>query len=55
MESRFYTLGQVLPFCEDKTHEFKAHKNICVEDLPHWGFIKGTMRRTRRAVSRSVQ
>ena len=46
--------GSVLPFEEDKRHEFKAHRNICVEELPHWAFVKGTLRRSRRAVSRSV-
>lgn len=54
MESKFYKYGEIVPFNEDKKREFKAHKNICVEDLPHWAFVKGTMRRTRKAVSRYV-
>ena len=52
MNKGFYKLGEVLPFSEDKTHEFKAHKNVCVEDLPKWAFVKGTTRRTRKAISR---
>ena len=52
VSSRFYKFGEILPFTEDVTHEFKAHRNVCVEDLPHWCFTKGTMRRTRRAISR---
>ena len=50
--AKFYRLGEVLPFTEDRTHEFKAHTNLCVEDLPKWCFIPGTLHRTRRAVSR---
>ena len=52
MNKGFYKLGEVLPFSEDKTHEFKAHKNVCVEDLPKWAFVKGTTRRTRKAILR---
>lgn len=54
MEKKYYVMGEVLPFEEDSTHEFKGHCNICVEDLPPWAFIKGTMRRSRRAVSRTL-
>ena len=49
---RSYRIGSQLPFIEDKHHEFKGHTNLCVEDLPKWAYIKGTMRRSRRAISR---
>ncbi len=52
MNHRYYKYEERLPFVEDSTHEFKAHKNLCVEELPRWAFIPGTMRRSRKAASR---
>lgn len=28
-----YILGEKVPFEEDKHHEFKAHKNLSIEDI----------------------
>ena len=50
----FYLLDSVIPYDEDKTHEFKGHRNIVVEELPPWCYFPGTERRSRKAVSRSV-
>lgn len=47
-----YRIGAQLSICEDKQNEFKGHKNFCVEDLPKWAFVKGTLRRSRKAISR---
>ncbi|CAH3015992.1 unnamed protein product [Porites evermanni] len=51
---RFYVLHSVVPFEEDTTHEFKGHRNISIEEIPHWCFIPGTDRRSRKAVSRNI-
>ncbi|KAL5467452.1 hypothetical protein EMCRGX_G031677 [Ephydatia muelleri] len=52
----YYVEGLTLPFEEDETHEFKGHRNIAVEELPtrRGGYIPGTNRRSRRAVSRTL-
>jgi len=50
--NRVYLRGSVLPFVEDRTHEFKGHRNLAVEELPPWCFVPGTNRRSRRAISR---
>ena len=50
---RLYVRGSVMPFGEDSRREFKGHRNLCVEELPRWCFVRGTSRRSRRAVSRS--
>ncbi|XP_068722727.1 uncharacterized protein [Montipora capricornis] len=50
----FYFLDSVIPYDEDKTHEFKGHRNIVVEDLPPWCYIPGTEKRSRKAVSRNI-
>lgn len=54
MAKRYYVRNSVVPFEEDFTHEFKGHRNICVEDLPPWTQESKTERASRRAVSRSL-
>lgn len=52
MPRRVYLLKSVLAFGEDCRHEFKGHRCLSVEELPKWCFIPGTLRRSRKAVSR---
>ncbi|XP_053401077.1 uncharacterized protein LOC123549662 [Mercenaria mercenaria] len=53
MAKRYYVRNTVVPFEEDFTHEFKGHRNICVEDLPPWTQESKTESKpSRRAVSR---
>ncbi|XP_060589221.1 uncharacterized protein LOC132744510 [Ruditapes philippinarum] len=52
MSKRYYVRNTVVPFEEDFTHEFKGHRNICVEDLPPWTQESKTEKASRRAVSR---
>ncbi|XP_064640322.1 uncharacterized protein LOC135495522 [Lineus longissimus] len=51
---RYYIKGAVVPFEEDLTHEFKGHRNMAVEELPPWAFITGSNKRSRKAVSRTI-
>ena len=51
-KTRYYELGAVMPLEEDSRHEFKGHRNLSVEELPPWSFVRGTESRGRRAVSR---
>ena len=43
---RFYVRHSRLPFGEDRTHEFKGHRNLANEEVPR------RLLRSRRAVSR---
>nr|XP_022336011.1 uncharacterized protein LOC111132493 [Crassostrea virginica]XP_022336012.1 uncharacterized protein LOC111132493 [Crassostrea virginica]XP_022336013.1 uncharacterized protein LOC111132493 [Crassostrea virginica]XP_022336014.1 uncharacterized protein LOC111132493 [Crassostrea virginica] len=51
---RYYIRDSVVPFEEDMYHEFKGHRNLCVEELPPW--TKETLREkaSRKAVSRTM-
>ena len=51
---RTYAEGSKLSCVEDSTHEFKGHRNLAVEELPKWCFVPGSLRRSRKAVSRCV-
>eukprot|EP00117_Sycon_ciliatum_P014824 scpid61177/ scgid14925/ len=57
-ESRFYVYNERMGIEEDHCHEFKGHRNVSVEELPPWSFIKGRsgdkLHRSRRAVSRTL-
>ncbi|XP_013418493.1 uncharacterized protein LOC106179420 [Lingula anatina] len=50
---RYYVKGDIVPFEEDATHEFKGHRNLSVEDVPPWA-VGPNNKRTRRAVSRTL-
>ena len=54
MPRRVYVLESVLPFGEDSRHEFKGHRCLSVEELPKSSFIPGTLRRSKKAISRYV-
>ncbi|KAL4234668.1 hypothetical protein ACF0H5_006309 [Mactra antiquata] len=56
MSRRYYVRNHIVPFEEDFTHEFKGHRNICVEDLPPWTQAnhEKSDRASRRAVSRAL-
>ena len=54
MPRRVYILESVLPFGEDSRHEFKGHRCLSVEELPKSSFIPGTLRRSKKAISRYV-
>ena len=54
MPRRVYVLESVLPFGEDSRHEFKGHRYLSVEELPKSSFIPGTLRRSKKAISRYV-
>jgi hypothetical protein len=49
---RYYVKDTIVPFEEDACHEFKGHRNISAEEIPHWCVIPGTGRQSRKAVSR---
>lgn len=51
---RYYVRDSIVPFEEDESHEFKGHRNLCVEELPHWTHDTKTRKASRRAVSRSL-
>ncbi|KAH3778764.1 uncharacterized protein LOC127844552 [Dreissena polymorpha] len=55
MSKRYYIRNQLMPCEEDFTHEFKGHRNICVENLPPWTQANEKQdRASRRAVSRTL-
>ena len=54
MPRRVYVRETVLPFGEDSRHEFKGHRCLSVEELPKSSFIPGTLRRSKKAISRFV-
>jgi hypothetical protein len=54
MPRRVYVLESVLSFGEDSRHEFKGHRCLSVEELPKSSFIPGTLRRSKKAISRFV-
>ena len=49
---RYYIRGETAPFEEDMFHEFKGHRNLCVEELPPWTKESKTERASRQAISR---
>ena len=49
---RYYIRGETVPFEEDMYHEFKGHRNLCVEELPPWTKESKTERASRQAISR---
>ena len=49
---RYYIRGETAPFEEDMVHEFKGHRNLCVEELPPWTRASETERASRQAISR---
>ncbi|ELT93749.1 hypothetical protein CAPTEDRAFT_227361 [Capitella teleta] len=50
----YYVLNSLSPFEEDVLHEFKAHTNLCEEELPSNSWITGTAKRSRKAISRNI-
>ncbi|KAK3605672.1 hypothetical protein CHS0354_013469 [Potamilus streckersoni] len=50
----YYVWGTTVPFEEDSCHEFKGHRNICVEELPPWTQESKNDKASRRAVSRTL-
>ncbi len=54
MPRRVYVLESILSFGEDSRHEFKGHRCLSVEELPKSSFIPGTLRRSKKAISRFV-
>ncbi|KAG8237467.1 hypothetical protein J437_LFUL015686 [Ladona fulva] len=53
--ARYYVKGSVMEVEEDRTHEFKGHRNIAVEEIPPWCVdIKDKNRKTRSAISRNI-
>ncbi|ESO98238.1 hypothetical protein LOTGIDRAFT_159033 [Lottia gigantea] len=52
---RYYIRGNIVPFEEDASHEFKGHRNLCVEELPPWTQVNSrTEKASRKAVSRAI-
>lgn len=52
---RYYVLNETVPFEEDYTHEFKGHRNLCEEEIPHWAYLsENKERRSRAPVSRAI-
>ena len=49
---RYYVTESVMPFHEDRTHEFKGHTNLSEEEVPEWTKISGSDKRTRAPISR---
>ena len=50
---RYYVKGCVMEVEEDRTHEFKGHRDIAVEEIPPWCVdITDRNRKTRSAISR---
>ncbi|XP_014681127.1 PREDICTED: uncharacterized protein LOC106821008 [Priapulus caudatus] len=47
---KFYVKNTKVPFEEDHFHEFKGHRNLCVEDLPHWCYTSSD-KRSRKPIS----
>ncbi|XP_046393463.1 uncharacterized protein LOC124161217 isoform X2 [Ischnura elegans] len=52
---RYYVTGAVMNVEEDRTHEFKGHRNIAIEEIPPW-CIDATdkHRKTRNCISRNI-
>ncbi|XP_025084686.1 uncharacterized protein LOC112558434 isoform X2 [Pomacea canaliculata] len=51
---KYYIRGRTLSFEEDGAHEFKGHRNLCVEEIPY--FSRGTdkVHSSRKAISRNL-
>ena len=51
---RFYPTGQTVDFDEDRTHEFKGHRNLSYEELPNFVKFDKSGRPTRQPLSKAV-
>lgn len=50
----YYEKLSKLPCEEDMTHEFKGHRNFCIEELPKWALASKTEKASRKPISRWV-
>lgn len=51
---KYYIRGSTLAIEEDMTHEFKGHRNLCVEELPSWTQESKLEKASRKAISRNL-
>ncbi|XP_071444344.1 uncharacterized protein [Hetaerina americana] len=52
---RYYILDSIMNAEEDRTHEFKGHRNIAIEEIPPWCIDANDKRRkTRNCISRNI-